>query len=197
MRHPRPPRQERPSGQRSAPEPPHAPRSPSRAGMLQVAVVGRPHGLAGELRVHPHNAHSSALETVRRVELVLPERQQVFEIAQARGAGKAVLLRLAGLAGRDAAELWRGASVWVFRDELDPLEPGEFYLVDVIGATVVGPSGEIGRVVDLALHPTVDCIVIERPDGQRSEQPLMEPWLQEVDVAAGIVRLTSEEGMID
>ena len=149
------------------------------------------------MRVYPHNSQSSALETVQRVELVLPERRQVFEVEQARRAGKAVLLRFSGLSGRDAAEAWRGATVWVFRDELEPLEPGEYYLVDLIGATVVGPEGQLGRVVDLALHPSVDCIVIERGDGRRCEQPLLEPWLEQVDVAAGIVRLSSEEGIID
>jgi hypothetical protein len=46
-------------------------------------------------------------------------------------------------------------------------------------------------------YPSVDAVVIETPEGRRLTQPLSEPWLERVDVAAGRVHLSSIDGLID
>ena len=53
------------------------------------------------------------------------------------------------------------AKVLVARSALPALAAGEYYLVDLIGAKVVGPDGPLGEVIDIEVHPTVDCIVVD------------------------------------
>ena len=165
---------------------------------LEIGRVSRPHGLAGELRVALHWAESSALQHVRRVWLRTPDgAARRYEVRSSRGANKAVLLAVEGVGDRDSAEALRGAAVLVERSELPPLEVGEYYLSDLLGAAVVAPGGEIGRVVEVRTHPSVDSIVIDSGDGRLREQPLAAVWLEEVDVAKGRIVLTSEDGLID
>jgi ribosomal 30S subunit maturation factor RimM len=84
----------------------------------------------------------------------------------------------------------------VRRDALPPLEPGEYYLVDLIGAKVVGPDGELGEVTDVVSHPTVDVIVLRLASGKSAEQALSPPWLSHVDLAARQVVLHSLDGLM-
>jgi len=84
----------------------------------------------------------------------------------------------------------------VAREVLPALEPGEYYLVDLVGARVVGPDGDVGEVTSVVSHPTVDVIVLKLADGRTAEQALSLPWLAEVDVAARRVVLSSLDGLM-
>jgi 16S rRNA processing protein RimM len=107
-----------------------------------------------------------------------------------------VLLRLSGVHDRDAAEALRGLTVCVPRERLPPPEEGEYYLCDLVGATVRTPSKIIGQVTEVRVHPSVDTLVIRAPDGKLLEQVIAEPWVQSVDIEAKVVELSSEDGLI-
>ena len=163
---------------------------------LEVGRVSKAHGIGGELRIVPHWESSDALEQVEELWLTLEGQRRTFAVERARPVPRAFLVKLRGVDDRNAAEALQGATVSVARSALSPLEPGEYYLVDLIGAKVLGPEGEVGVVTEIASHPTVDVIVVRLADGTSAEQPLSEPWLASVDVAAGQVILNSLDGLI-
>lgn len=163
---------------------------------LQIGRILRPHGLRGEVRVQLHWEGSTALFEASGIWLELPRGRQRFDIEYARKATKGVLLKLDGVDDRDAAEALRDGVVIALRGELQPLAEGEYYLGDLVGAKVLAPDGVVGVVRGVDVHPTVDSLVIETPDGVRLEQPLVEPFIERVDPEAGEVVLTSREGLI-
>jgi len=163
---------------------------------LEVGRVSKAHGITGELRIVPHWESSDALEQVSEVWLTLKDKRTAYAVERARAVPRAYLVKLRGVDDRNAAEALHGAAVSVPRSALSPLEPGEYYLVDLIGAKVLGPDGEIGEVTGIASHPTVDVIVLRLADGTSAEQPLSEPWLSSVDVAARQVILNSLDGLM-
>jgi ribosomal 30S subunit maturation factor RimM len=70
-------------------------------------------------------------------------------------------------------------------------------LADLIGSQVVGPDGEIGQVVEVRIFPTIDALVIERPDGVRVELPLNPHWVAEVNLEERRIVLSSTDGIIE
>ncbi|HYQ40583.1 MAG TPA: ribosome maturation factor RimM [Polyangiaceae bacterium] len=163
---------------------------------LEVGRVSKAHGITGELRVVPHWESSDALDQVEQIWLTQGGKRTAYAVERARAVPKGYLVKLRGVDDRNAAEALQGALVSVARSALSPLEPGEYYLVDLIGAKVFGPDGEIGEVTDIASHPTVDVIVVRLADGTSAEQPLSEPWLSSVDIAARQVILSSLDGLM-
>jgi 16S rRNA processing protein RimM len=165
--------------------------------LVEVGTVARAHGVRGELRIRLHWAGSDALDAVKQVWLsrrgLSPEP---WAIASMRRVPKAALVRLVGIEDRDEAERLKGATVSIPREALPPLEPGEYYLCDLVGCEVVGPQGRVGRVVEVRVHPSVDAVVVERDEGPAVEQPLSPPWLEEVDVEKKVIVLSSLEGFI-
>ena len=163
---------------------------------LEVGRVSKAHGITGELRIVPHWESSDALEQVSEIWLTLKDKRTAYAVERARAVPRAYLVKLRGVDDRNAAEALHGATVSVPRAVLPPLEPGEYYLVDLIGAKVVGPEGEIGEVTGIVSHPTVDVIVLRLANGTSAEQPLSEPWLSSVDMAAHKVILNSLDGLM-
>src|SRR6185295_16929050 len=107
----------------------------------------------GEVRVELHWDESHSLENVAEVWIGPAESARCFTVERARRVPKAYLLKLAQVPDRNAAELLRGQPLAVPRAALPPLEEGEYYLADLVGAAVVGPEGPLGRVVSVVAHP--------------------------------------------
>jgi 16S rRNA processing protein RimM len=170
------------------------------ADLLSIGRVSRAHGLRGELRVELHFAGSDALGQVE--ELWLSEAAdshagaQRYVIEAARPVPKAYLVKLEGVSDRNGAEALQRRSVWVSRAALPQSDESEYYLVDLIGAKVVGPEGEIGTVVEIATHPSIDSVVISTPDGRTLEQALVPDWIARVSVADKLIELSSLDGLI-
>lgn len=160
---------------------------------ISLGVLTRPHGVRGELRLQPYNADSELLLEVAEVKLRLPSGdEQVVAFERARRAQDVILVKLPGLDDRDAAEAMRGAEVLVRRDDFPPLEEDEFYVCDILGARVVGPNGELGKVEDFVTYPTVEAFVVRNDEGARFEIPLLDQFVERVDVSARSIIVTAE-----
>ncbi|MEB2313818.1 MAG: ribosome maturation factor RimM [Sorangiineae bacterium] len=163
---------------------------------IELGRVTRPHGLRGELKIRPFWEGSDALARVRWVELqVAGSARKRLELESARRAGKGWIVALGGVGDRDAAEALAGALVLVERAALGELAEGEYFLSELVGARVFGPAGEVGEIVEVRAHPSLDSAVIRTPAGELVEQPLVEPWLESVDVRARRVVLVSLDGL--
>lgn len=166
--------------------------------LLRIGRLTRAHGLKGDLEVRLDWPDSRALLDAERVLLSRPDGgSESRAIASARQTGKGILLRLEGVGDRDAAEALCGSTVSVRREDLPPLEEGEYYLCDLVGLDVSGPAGALGRVLEIQMYPSVDAIVIEAPEGARYEQPLLPEWLERVDVPGRSIVLRSLDGLLE
>lgn len=174
---------------------------PTPVGLLAIGRVARAHGLKGELRIEPFFEGSDALEHVD--ELWLSRQPEVsdgaarYVIEWARAVPRAYLVKVEGVVERNGAEALRGSTVWVPRSALpEPAATDEYYLVDLLGAKVVGPDGEIGTVIEIATHPSVDALVIRTADGRTLEQPLVPAFVAKVSVAEKLVELSTLDGLL-
>ena len=75
---------------------------------------------------------------------------RVVEIDAMRPAKDGFVVRLKGVADRNAAILLRNQDLYVPRERLPAPEPDEFYLADLVGLTVVDRDGAtFGTVIDV------------------------------------------------
>ena len=174
---------------------------PTPAGLLAIGRVARAHGLKGELRVELFFDGSDALEHVSEVWLSrqpeTPDGAVSYTLEWARAVPRAYLLKVEGIAERNGAEALRGSTAWVSRAALpEPASADEYYLVDLLGAKVTGPDGDIGTVIEIATHPSVDALVIRTADGRTLEQPLVPAFVARVSVAEKLIELSTLDGLL-
>lgn len=166
---------------------------------VPLAVVGRPHGVRGELRAHPFNRDSDLLLDLEEVLVRFTEgerkgEQHEVSIDSARAGNDAILIKLHGVDDRDAADDVKGAELCVRRGDFPELEEGEFYACDIIGADAVLEGKVVGRIEAFTSYPSVDILVVASDRG-RYEVPLVDPYVDEVDVTGGRVVLRTLDGL--
>lgn len=123
-----------------------------------------------------------------------PQRQE-FSVQRARLQGHFVLLKLADVDSREAAERWRNALVVVPEQERVRLPRGHYFWEDVIGLEVHAEDGErLGRVREILQTGANDVYVVDT-DGGELLVPAIKDVVQRIDPTKGEMVVRLLEGM--
>ncbi|MGN6377042.1 MAG: ribosome maturation factor RimM [Sphingomonas sp.] len=129
-----------------------------------MAVVTGAHGVTGEVRLKLFGDDLAAYRSFNGGKLMLKS---------VRVGSNGAIARFAEVADRNAAEALRGTELTVPRSALPPLDPGEYYHVDLLGLAAVSDTGTpLGTVVAVENFGAGDILEIERPDGRRFMVPV-------------------------
>ena len=159
-----------------------------------VGVIVGAHGVRGELRVAPETDFPERFARLEAVSVApkgaAPRMMQITAARQHVGKGL-VLLRLAGINDRDAAEALRGAALCIRESDLTALPEGRYYEFQILGLTVVTEDGrDLGKIVDI-IHTGAND-VYETPTAMI---PAIEQIVREVDLAGGRMVVQWVEGL--
>jgi 16S rRNA processing protein RimM len=147
-----------------------------------LGVVGKPHGVRGEVTLRPHNVHGRTFETLRTLTLVRDGASRSYEIVALRPTPDGAIARLRGVDDREAAAALTLAEIRAPRSALPPLAPGEYYVSDVLGCEVFHESGRaLGVVKSSFWNGAQDVMVV----GDEEELiPLIPDFVVSVDAPA-------------
>ncbi|MGA9521399.1 MAG: ribosome maturation factor RimM [Myxococcaceae bacterium] len=161
---------------------------------LQVGYVAKAHGLRGEVTVRTFDAASTALLEVDRVFVRTRDgAEQLLTIESARPAAKDLLIAFEEILDRSAAEGLVGATLFVFRDDLEPPGEGEYFQGDLLGLEAFTEEGEpVGRVEELQDLGEVPNLVI-RKGSEELILPFVEAFVPEVDLEKGRITIRRPE----
>ncbi|MET4588656.1 ribosome maturation factor RimM [Arthrobacter sp. 754] len=164
---------------------------------LQVARIGKPHGIRGEVTVQvltdaPEDRFVPGTEFV-----VEPASAGPLTVESARWNKDILLLGFAGIENRNQAETLRGAKLFIETEELDEDDDEGWYEHELVGLEARVGSQVVGKVAALHTMPVQDLLVIEGADGKEILVPFVEQIVPEVDVAGGFILLTPPDGLFD
>lgn len=154
---------------------------------LELGYVARAHGLHGELAIRPFDPASTTLEEVERVLLRARDgSEKEHAIESVRQASKETLITLEGVEGRTGAEALKGATVLVFREDLEPPVENEFFQGDLVGLAAFDPAGTpLGTVAELWETGPVPNLVIRQAGKEELVVPFADAFVPEVDLEKG------------
>jgi 16S rRNA processing protein RimM len=160
--------------------------------------VGRIHdawGIKGWFKVLPHSASPEALFSSKRWYLQPSERAakpaftgtQLLRIREAKEHSDAVVASAQEVDDRSAAELLKGARIFIPRSSFPSTGKDEYYWVDLIGLEVLNREGVVlGTVKDLmATGPQTVLVLGYEHEGKAAERmiPFVDAYVDGVDVA--------------
>ena len=152
---------------------------------LSVGVLGRPHGIRGDIYFRPHNPQSRAFDQLRRLWIERDGQRRLYEVTSMRPVADAYIAHLEGVEDREAAAALSLAEVIVSRASLPPLEPGEYFVEDVVGCTVAGEDGRpLGVVRGTMWNGAHDVATVVADDGAERMIPLVPDFVLSVDAPA-------------
>ncbi|MBZ4329407.1 ribosome maturation factor RimM [Corallococcus interemptor] len=162
---------------------------------LELGYVARAHGLRGEVAVKSFDPASETLGTVERVRLRLRSgEEREYALETFRPANKEDLVCFEGVESRTAAEALVGAKVFVYREDLEPPEEGEFFQGDLVGLNAVDEQGaSLGTVEEVWATGEVPNLVIRAKGRPELVVPFADEFVPAVDVPAGRIVIRPPE----
>ena len=208
----------------------------STSGWFPVARLLRPQGRRGELLADPLSdlpdlfaAHRdvvlAAAHATRPAAGAASVRIEEHWFPTGKNAGR-VVLKLSGCDSISAAEALAGQQLLIASDQLPALDPGTFFVGDLVGCTLYRAASPtcgvaaVGTVVDVEFATGPDgrtriedaapllAVELTRPvqtttgsEGPEAGETMLVPfvlaWIEEIDVAARRITMHLPEGLLD
>lgn len=169
---------------------------------LVVGRVVKAHGIAGELVVEVRTDDPDARfapGAVLRGRAPRGGGDRDLVVDSVRTHGGRLLVRLAGVADRDAADALRGTLFLVDSGQLPPIEePDEFYDHQLEGLRVRLVGGaDIGTVTEVVHTAGGELLSVKRDSGSEVLVPFVSAIVPTVSLADGVVEIDPPEGLLD
>ena len=154
---------------------------------LKIGVVVKPQGIKGELKVIPYTDDISRFKKLKHVVI----DGQTYNVTGAKIGVDAVFLSIFGVGDRNTAETFRNKELFVERkDAIIPSE-NSYFIVDIIGSTVMNENGEkVGVVTDVTNAKTdiftIDC------SGKTMRFPFLKDLLVKVEIENKLIVVNSK-----
>lgn len=158
-----------------------------------VGRVGRPHGIRGDVTVEPRTDDPAGRYAPGARLFTAAEGAESLEVVDHRWHSGRLLVRFAGVSGREEAEAVRGTVLYA--EAATAVEDDAWYDHELIGLAVrVGGIG-IGEVSDVVHLPAQDLLEVSL-DGDKRLVPLVAEIVPVVDVAGGYVEVEDVPGLL-
>ncbi len=153
-----------------------APDSPA---WIDFGVIARAHGVRGEVRLAPIHRDIELPEGVERVRVTPPGgASRTLTLRSVRATTGALLVTFDEIGDRDAAQALAGARFAIEASALPPLEPGELYLYELVGAEAVDEAGTVlGAIEGMVDNRGQDVLVLRGPAGDERLLPFVDDTL--------------------
>jgi len=154
---------------------------PDQTRWVEVGVLGRPHGLKGEIYLRTPSGQDDVILNATRLKIHTKKIERVLEILEIRMVKSGFLVTLEGVDDRDAAARLTGAAVLLDRAEFPEPEVDEFYYSDLEGAPVMDRDGQVlGRVLYFEEYGT-DVMFFEWTGHGKVAIPVVEAYVVRID----------------
>ncbi len=164
---------------------------------LQVARIGKPHGIRGEVTVQVLTDAPADRFVPGTKFVVDPVSAGPLTVESARWNKDILLLAFEGIETRNQAETLRGAKLFIETEELEADDDEGWYEHELVGLEARVGSRVVGKIAALHTMPVQDLLVVEDAEGKEILIPFVEQIVPEVNVAEGFVLLTPPDGLFD
>jgi 16S rRNA processing protein RimM len=168
---------------------------------LTIGRVVKAHGVTGELVVEIRTDDPETRFAPGRVLRAKgsDQRERNYAVAAVRPHGSRLLLRLDGVADRDAADALRGSLFVVDSSALPPIdEPDTYYDHQLEGLLVRTTTGrDIGTVAEVLHTAAGELLAVKRAEAGELLVPFVNAIVTSVSLDSHIVEIDPPEGLLE
>ncbi|HSU71740.1 MAG TPA: ribosome maturation factor RimM [Micrococcaceae bacterium] len=163
---------------------------------VQIARIGKPHGIRGEVTVQVLTDAPDERFTAGTQLTVDPAKLGPLTVRSARWNKDILLLGFEEIKDRNQAETLRGARLSVDSEDADDDEDA-WYEHELVGLEARVGTEVVGKVVGLSTLAVQDLLLIENAEGEEILVPFVTEIVPEVNVEDGYVLLTPPPGLFE
>lgn len=164
---------------------------------FQVGAIASVHGIKGEVKVFPTTDEPTKFKKLKSVILKTEKEEREIALQSVRFFKNMVIVKFQGIESPEDAQKYRGATLWIAREQAVPLRENEYYRADLIGLTVVTEDGEeLGILKDVLETGANDVYEVTLSDKKTALFPAIRECIKEVDVEKGYIKVHVMEGLL-
>lgn len=165
---------------------------------LRVGVIVKTHGIRGEVKVYPTTDSPERFDDIETVKLRQGKRVNELRIEKVRYQKNLVLVKFKGIDDINDVEQYKGAELWIDREDGAELSEGEYYIADIIGIDVVTEDGtKLGAVKDVLETGANDVYIVGRQGGRDLLIPAIKECILNVDIEENVMTVHLLDGLLD
>ena len=152
--------------------------------LLRVGVITTTHGIRGEVKVFPTTDDIHRFDDLDEVILQNKREQLTLHVEHVKYFKNIVIVKFKEYNNINDVEMFRKCDLFVTRENAVPLEEGEYFICDIIGAQVKNEEDGkvIGKVKDVLETGANVVFSIESNEGKELLFPSIPECIKKVDV---------------
>ena len=166
--------------------------------LLRVGVITTTHGVRGEVKVFPTTDDPQRFKKLKKVILDTGKEQLDMEVASVKFFKNLVILKFKGIDNINDVEKYKKADILVTREHAVKLQPGEYFIADLIGLKGISDEGEdLGELTDVIQTGANDVYVFSKEGVQDLLVPKIPDCVKEISLDEGTVLVHLLPGLRD
>lgn len=164
---------------------------------LQVGVITQTHGIKGEVKVFPTTDDVNRFKKLKEVTMDTGRERLQMEIEGVKFFKQYAILKFKGIDSINDIEKYKGAKLYVTREQAVRLKKDEYFVADLIDLDVVTDEGEpFGRLKDVMSTGANDVYVVEREDGSEVLLPAIRECIKNIDMEQQRITVHIMDGLL-
>lgn len=165
---------------------------------FQVGAVASVHGIKGEVKVFPTTDDPGKFKRLKTVVLKTEKERREVKLESARFFKNMAIVKFQGIETPEEAQKYRGAGLWIGRDQAVPLGKNEYYQADLIGLVVMTEEREeLGILTDVLETGANDVYEVTLTDNSKVFFPAIKDCIREIDLENGRMTVHVMEGLLE
>lgn len=150
--------------------------------LFRVGVIANTHGIRGEVKVFPTTEDPTRFEWLKEILLDAGGEMLELEIEKVRYFKNLVILKFRGIDDINDIEKYKGKELFVTRENAIPLEEGEYYIADIIGAAVYTEDGERFGILTDVMETGANQVYVVDHEGREVLLPVIPDCVKDINI---------------
>lgn len=164
---------------------------------LEVGQIVNTFGIKGFVKVYPYVDDIKRFDNLKTIYLKSKNKENKFEIEEAKYQKNMVLLKLKGIDTIEQAEVLRNSYIEIERKDAVKLEEGQYFIADLLGLDVFADTGEkLGTLDDIYNTGSSDIFVVKNELGKQFLLPHIDEVIKNIDLENGKITVHIIDGLI-
>ncbi|QTA37745.1 16S rRNA processing protein RimM [Thermosipho ferrireducens] len=162
---------------------------------IAVGIIGKTHGLNGELKLHPFTNVLEIIENLKEVVLYNEKQKKFFvaKITSIRKANKFYLIKLEGINNIENAKALSGSKIYIDEKELPEIKENEYYFYEIIGCKVFDENEKEVGIVEEILQTGSNDVFVVKNEKEEILIPVTEEYVKSIDKKEKLIKIKLPE----